>query len=64
MFIESCMYKSVLGKIKKLQKKKGTSDTVNRMTDNTMAKRKRTNSDIQNITRKPKDRATRPHLKT
>ena len=27
-------------------------------TDNTMAKRKRTNNDLQNITQKTKDRAT------
>ena len=33
-------------------------------TDNTMAKRKRTNNDLQNTTQKTKDRATRTSLKT
>jgi hypothetical protein len=32
---------------------------VNRRTDNTIAKRKRTNNDLQNITHKIKDRVTR-----
>ena len=32
-----------------------------RMTDNTMAKRKRTNNDLQNITQKTNDRANRTH---
>jgi len=35
-----------------------------RRTDNAMDKRKRTNNDIQNITQKTKDRATRTTLKT
>ena len=35
-----------------------------RMTDNTMAKRKRTNNDLQNITQKTNDRATGIPLNT
>ena len=43
---------------------KGQSEDVNRrITDNTMAKRKRTNNDLQNITSKAKDRATSTPLK-
>ena len=34
------------------------------MTDNPMAKRKRTNNDLQNITHKTKDRVTGTSLKT
>jgi hypothetical protein len=34
------------------------------MTDNTMAKRKRTNNSLQNITHKTKERATQTSLKT
>ena len=34
------------------------------MTDNTITKRKRTNNDLQNITHKTKERATRTPLKT
>jgi hypothetical protein len=37
---------------------------VIRRTDNAMAKRKRTNNDLQIITQKNKDRATRTPLKT
>ena len=37
---------------------KGKSESVNLRTDNTTAKRKRTNNDIQNTTHKIKDRAT------
>ena len=33
------------------------------MTSNTMTKLKRTNNDLQNITQKPKDRATQTPLK-
>ena len=44
---------------------KRKSKVVNRRTiDNTIAKRKRTNNDLQNITQKTKDRATRTPLKT
>ena len=36
---------------------KGASESINRRrADNTMAKRKRTNNDLQNITHKTKDR--------
>ena len=35
-----------------------------RMTDNTMAKRTRTNNDLQNIIQKTKDRSTQTTLKT
>ena len=38
---------------------KGSQETVIQRTDNTMAKRKRTNNDLQNITKKPKDLVTR-----
>ena len=34
------------------------SEAVNRSTDNTMAKRKRANNDLQNTTQKTKDLAT------
>jgi hypothetical protein len=38
---------------------RGLYEAINRrMTDNTMAKRKRTNNDLQNITQKTKDRTT------
>ena len=41
------------------------SEAVNRWkTDNTMATKKRTNHNLQNITQKTKDRATRTPLKT
>ena len=43
---------------------KGKSESVNLRTDNTTAKRKRTNNDIQNTTHKIKDRATGTSLKT
>jgi hypothetical protein len=36
---------------------------IRKRTDNTMAKRKRTNNDLQNTTQKAKDRATRIKLK-
>jgi hypothetical protein len=50
---------------KSLKIPKGQSEAVNRRrTDNTMAKRKRTNYDLQNIHRKLKDRVTRTPLKT
>ena len=42
---------------------RGQSESVNRRTDNTMGKRKRTNNDPQNITHKTKDRVTRTSLK-
>ena len=42
----------------------GKLKDVNRRTDNTMAKRKITNNDLQNTTQKNKDRATRNPLKT
>ena len=35
--------------------KKGLSETVTRMTDNTLDKIKRTNNDLQNTTHKAKD---------
>ena len=38
---------------------KWQSEAVNRRTDNTMAKRKRTNNDVQNTTQKTTDLATR-----
>ena len=38
---------------------KGVSESINqRRTDNTMAKRKRTNNNLQNITHKTKDQVT------
>ena len=37
---------------------------IRKRTDNTMAKRKRTNNDLQNTTQKAKDRARRTPLKT
>ena len=44
---------------------KGQSESVNlRRIDNTIANRKRTNNDLQNITQKTTDRATRTPLKT
>ena len=46
---------------------KGQSESVNRRTENSMAKRKknkRTNNDLQNTTQKSKYRATRTSLKT
>jgi hypothetical protein len=43
----------------------GFSESVFRKrTDNTMAKRKSTNNDLQNLTHKAKDRVTRPPLNT
>jgi hypothetical protein len=39
------------------------TEAENRMTDNTMTPKKRTNNDLQNITPKTKDRATRTPLK-
>ena len=48
-----------------LKTPKGQSEFVyRRRTDNTMAKRKSTNNDLQNIQKKPKDRVTRTTLKT
>jgi hypothetical protein len=47
--------------------RKVSSEVLNRRTDITMAKRKRTkghNNDLQNITQKTKDRATRTPIKT
>ena len=45
---------------KSLKIPKGLSESVNqRRTDNTMAKKKDTNNDLQNITHKTKDRVTR-----
>jgi hypothetical protein len=44
---------------------KGIIRSVNRRrTDNTMAKRKRTNDDLQNIAQKTKNRATRTLLRS
>jgi hypothetical protein len=40
-----------------------SKEAENRMTDNTMTPKKRTNNDLQNITPKTKDRATRTPLK-
>jgi hypothetical protein len=49
---------------KSLKIPKRQSESVNRKTDNPMAKRKRTNNDLQNIHIKLKDRETRtPHKK-
>ena len=47
-----------------LQIPKGQSKALNRRTDNTMAKRKRMNNDLQNTTQKTKDRAPRTPLST
>ena len=52
---------------KSLKIPKGWSESVNRRTDNTMAKKKkykRTNNDLLNTTHKTKDRVTRTPLKT
>jgi hypothetical protein len=43
--------------------RKHLSEPVHRRTDNTMAKRKRTNNDLQNTTQKTKDRVSRTPLK-
>jgi hypothetical protein len=48
---------------KSLKMLKGSSKSVNRRTDNTMAKRKRTNSHLHNTTQKTKDPATQTPLK-
>jgi hypothetical protein len=56
-------YNSKLYK-KSLKIPQGSSESVNRRrTDNIMAKRKRTNNDLQNITHKMKDRVTGTPLK-
>jgi hypothetical protein len=47
---------------KSLKIPEGSSESVYRRTDNTIAKR--TNTDLQNITYKTKDRVTRTPLKT
>jgi hypothetical protein len=48
---------------KSLKISNGQSESVNqKRTDNTMAKRKRSNNDLQNTTQKTKDRATRTPL--
>ena len=50
---------------KSLKIPKGKSEAVKRRrTDITMAKRKRTNNDLQNITQKSKDQAKQTPLKT
>jgi len=49
---------------KSLKIPKGISESVNRRTDNTMTKRKRTNNHIQNTTQKTTDGVTRNPLKT
>jgi hypothetical protein len=50
---------------KSLKIPKGKSEAVKRRrTDTTMAKRKRTNNDLQNITQKSKDQAKQTPLKT
>ena len=43
---------------------RGKSESVIQRTDNTMAKIKRPNNDLQNITQKTEDRATQTPLKT
>ena len=55
---------SVFAKAKKsLKIPKGLSEYVNRRTDSTMTKRKRTNSHRPHITQKTKDRVTRTPIK-
>jgi hypothetical protein len=49
---------------KNLKIPKGSESVNRRKTDNTMATKKRTNHNLQNITQKTKDRATRTPLKT
>ena len=50
--------------MKSLKISNGYSEAVNRRrTDNTMVKRKRTNTDLQNTTQKTEDRSTRTPLK-
>ena len=63
--IHHMVYKlSVFVKAKKsLKIPKGLSEYVNRRTDSTMAKRKRTNNHRQHITQKTKDRVTRTPIK-
>jgi hypothetical protein len=48
---------------KNLKIPKGSETVIRRKTDNTMATKKRTNHNLQNITQKTKDRATRTPLK-
>ena len=48
---------------KNLKIPKGSEAVNRRKTDNTMATKKRTNHNLQNITQKTKDRATRTPLK-
>jgi lipopolysaccharide export LptBFGC system permease protein LptF len=49
---------------KSLNIPRGKSESVIQRTDNTMAKIKRPNTDLQNTTQKTKDRATQTPLKT
>ena len=49
---------------KSLKIPKGKLEAVKRRTDTTMAKRKRTNNDLQNITQKSKDQAKQTPLRT
>ena len=69
MSIVACVFGlSILNRVFDLLKEKIDTNevisVVNRRTDNTVAPRKRTNNDIQNITQKTKDRAARVPLKT
>jgi ElaB/YqjD/DUF883 family membrane-anchored ribosome-binding protein len=50
--------------MKRAKKSLKIPESVNLRTDNTMAKIKRTNNDLQNITQKTEDRATQTPLKT
>jgi hypothetical protein len=52
-----------IGIKKSLKIPKGQSEAVNHKTDNAMAKRKRTNNNLQNLTQKTKDQATQIPLK-
>jgi len=62
--VQSCICFSINISKNSLKIPKGSWESVNRRrTDNTIAKRKRTNNDLQNITHKTKDRLTRTPLK-
>jgi hypothetical protein len=49
---------------KKFEGTKEESEAINRRSDNTMAKKKKTYNDVQKITEKTKDRATRTESNT
>ena len=49
---------------KKFEGTKEESEAINRRSDNTMAKKKKTYNDLQKITEKTKDRATRTESNT